>query len=43
LPLKRLRGPEAAVINGSVNTPRASFYFWYYFPKPMAEEGLRAS
>ena len=21
---------------------RASFYFWYYFPKPLAEEGLRS-
>jgi len=40
--LKRLRGPETAVINGAVNTTRAAFYFWYYFPKPQAEEGVRA-
>ncbi len=42
LPLKRLRGLEAAVINGPVNTPRAAFYFCYWFPKPQAEEGARA-
>ena len=42
LPLKRLRAPEPAVINGAVNTQRARFYFWYYFPKPLAEEGVRA-
>ena len=42
LPLKRLRGLETAVINGAVNTQRARFYFWYYFPKPLAEEGVRA-
>ena len=42
LPLKRLRRLEAAAINGAVNTQRAAFYFWYYFPKPQAEEGVRA-
>jgi hypothetical protein len=42
LPLKRLRRPGAAVINDAVNTQRARFYFWYYFPKPQAEEGVRA-
>jgi len=42
LPLKRLRGLESAVINDAVNTQRAAFYFWYYFPKPLAEEGVRA-
>ena len=42
LPLKRLRRLEAAAINGTVNTQRAAFYFWYYFPKPQAEEGVRA-
>ena len=42
LPLKRLRGPEPAAINGAVNTHRARFYFWYYFPRPQAEEGVRA-
>jgi hypothetical protein len=41
LPLKPLRDPEAAVINGAMSTQRAS-YFWYYFPKPQAEEGVRA-
>jgi hypothetical protein len=25
-----------------MNATRASFYFWYYFPKPLAEEGLRS-
>ena len=40
--LKRLRGRKTAVINGAVNTSRASLYFWYYFPKPQAEEGVRA-
>lgn len=42
LPLKRLRHLEPAVINGAVNMQRACFYFWYYFPKPQAEEGVRA-
>lgn len=40
--LKRLRGRKTAAINGAVNTSRASLYFWYYFPKPQAEEGVRA-
>ena len=25
-----------------MNAARASFYFWYYFPKPQAEEGVGA-
>ncbi|EWS79420.1 hypothetical protein AF72_00040 [Xylella taiwanensis] len=30
-------------INEAMNFNRDSFYFWYYaFPMPLAEEGLRA-
>jgi len=42
LRLKLLRWPGYVLTMLAMNATRASFYFWYYFPKPLAEEGLRS-
>ena len=43
LQLKPSHLPKYRGINAAVNTSRARFYFWYYgFPMPLAEEGLRS-
>lgn len=42
LRLKLLHWPGYVLTMPAMNAARASFYFWYYFPKPLAEEGLRS-
>jgi len=37
-----LRRTRTVLSMQPMNAARASFYFWYYFPKPLAEEGLRS-
>jgi hypothetical protein len=41
--MKRLAVPETRDINAAMNANPSRFYFWYYgFPMPLAEEGLRS-
>ncbi|MFO7339723.1 hypothetical protein [Pseudoxanthomonas taiwanensis] len=34
---------KSRAINGPMTAGRARFHFWYYFPKPLAEEGARVA
>jgi len=40
--MKLWQRTKTRAINSPMNASRASFY-WYYFPKPLAEEGLRSA